>query len=457
MKAHILQWTLCWVVLLTTFGIPKAQGEQGVSRRPLGAGLPAYDAPGILNTAHEPADTLALRDALGLALLHNPRLAAFSWEVRAGEAAQLQAGAWPNPEIALEYENFAVSGALEGVDFAEATLALSQLVLLGGKRDKRTQVARMDKTMAGWNYEAARITTYTATVKAFVNVLAAQQQLSLAGRIVEIAEDIEEAVSARVRAGGTLALEENRARVAVESSLIEELLARRHLAITRRELAAMWGSRTPQFSHAAGALERVNERTPALDSLLVRVDQNPAVARWTTELARRRARVDLVKADRVPDLNLVAGLRHLNEIDDLGFVIGVAAPLPTWDRKEGAIREAEYLSDQVTPARRADKTEIQRDIAVAYEILAGAYDEITRIRDRVLPEAEAAAVRSGNAYRAGAIQLTDVLDIQRTFFHLRIRYVKALARYHGAVAEIEGLIGEPLNGSSGAPGGKERE
>ena len=116
----------------------------------------------------------------------------------------------------------------------------------------------------------------------------------------------------------------------------------------------------------------MSDRTPALESLLALVDQNPRVARWTSELERRRARVALIKADNVPDLNFAAGIRQNNAVDDIGFVFALSAPLPTWDRKQGAIREAEYLASQTVPARHAAATEIRRDIAVAYEVLAGA-------------------------------------------------------------------------------------
>jgi cobalt-zinc-cadmium efflux system outer membrane protein len=447
MKGNNLRWSLQCLVLLTVASAAIAQaGEQGVAKRPLGERFPTYDAPDAPGTLEQPVGELRLRDALALALMHNPRLATYSWDVRATEAARLQAGAWTNPEVGFEYENFAGTGVFAGSDDAEATLALSQLVLLGGKRGKRTEVARLDNRLASWDYETIRIQTYAATLGAFVEVLATQEQLALAERIVEVARSIQQAVSARVRAGGTLALEENRARVAVEVSLIEKTLAERRLTIARRELAAMWGSSMPRFARAVGALEGVDDRMPPLDSLLARVNQNPEVARWTSELERRRARVRLIKADRVPDMNITAGIRHHNAVDDVAFVLSLSAPLPTWDRKKGAIREAEYLTEQTGHAREAVATDIRRDIAVAYELLAGAYEEVTRLRGRVLPEAEEAANKSSDAYRAGAIQLTDVLDIQRTFFRLRVRYVNALARYHSAVAELEGLMGAPLAG-----------
>lgn len=77
--------------------------------RPLGSDLPTFRAPapsqdvpdslGDGAATREPTGTVALRQALALALMRNPELRAFSWEVRAQEATTLQAGLFHNPTI----------------------------------------------------------------------------------------------------------------------------------------------------------------------------------------------------------------------------------------------------------------------------------------------------------------------------------------------------------------------
>lgn len=89
--------------------------------RPLGADLAAYTAPQTSAAAppppaEEPRGTLDLPGALAAALLRNPGLAAFSWEVRSRQAIALQAGLLPNPELGIEVENFAGSGETSGFD-----------------------------------------------------------------------------------------------------------------------------------------------------------------------------------------------------------------------------------------------------------------------------------------------------------------------------------------------------
>ena len=95
-----------------------------------------------VTTAEEPRGVLSLRDVLRLALLRNPELSAFTYERRAAEARELQAGILPNPSFSAELENVAGTGSTtKDVRSAETTLQLSQFIELGGKRAKRLRLA----------------------------------------------------------------------------------------------------------------------------------------------------------------------------------------------------------------------------------------------------------------------------------------------------------------------------
>jgi len=96
---------------------------------PLSKGIPSYrpppqppDAVPLAQAVINPTSVLTLPQAQALALLQHPRLAAFGWEVRAGEARTLQASLPPNPELGIEVEDFAGSGALQGLRGTEITV-----------------------------------------------------------------------------------------------------------------------------------------------------------------------------------------------------------------------------------------------------------------------------------------------------------------------------------------------
>src|SRR5215510_5907783 len=165
--------------------------------RPLGSDIPSYRPPPqppdtalAARAVTNPTGVLTLPQAQALALLQHPKLAAFGWEVRAGEARTLQAILPPNPELGVEVENFAGSGVLRGFQSAEITIHLSQLIELAGKRQKRTRVAALERDLVAWDYEATRIEVLTQVTRAFVEVLSAQQRLRLNLELVRLAEQV---------------------------------------------------------------------------------------------------------------------------------------------------------------------------------------------------------------------------------------------------------------------------
>jgi cobalt-zinc-cadmium efflux system outer membrane protein len=117
--------------------------------RPLGKDIETYHPPYKPSKdvvvsppqLEEPSGVISLRQALSLALMHNPELAAFSLEVRAGDAKALQASLFPNPELEAEVENFGGTEEWSRFDGAETKVVLRQLIEIGGKRSKRTKVA----------------------------------------------------------------------------------------------------------------------------------------------------------------------------------------------------------------------------------------------------------------------------------------------------------------------------
>jgi len=403
---------------------------------------PSDAAPAAPLPAEAPGE-LTLRQALGLALMGNPALAASSWSVRAAEARALQVSLRPNPELETEVENVGGQGATHGVGAAETTLALSQLVELGGKRASRVRVAQLEGTLAGWDYEAARLDALAETAKAFVRVLAAQERVALEEELVSLAERGHQTVMEKLKSGKVSAVEGDKARVELATSRIELAKARRELAARRKQLAATWGGAAPAFDRAVGQLD-ATPQIPSAEQLASCLAQNPDLARWAVEMQQREARLALERANRKPDLTFSGGVRYSNESNEGSFVVGVAVPLPLFDRNQGGIREARAEVARAREERRAAEAKLHADLAEAYEALASAHDEATGLRADVLPGAQRAFDAAQEGYRQGKFGYLEVLDAQRTLFEARQKLIEALASYHQAVADVERLIGQSL-------------
>ncbi|CAI8821189.1 outer membrane protein, heavy metal efflux system [Methylococcus capsulatus] len=425
-----------------------AQGtEMAVAKAPdkAIAALHAPKEPALASetvSVEEPAGDITLMRALAAALLQNPELAAFSQEIRAREAAVLQAGLLPNPRLGGSAQNFG-NASNKGFDGDWMSLDLSQLIELGGKRAARIEAAERTRELAGWDYEVQRIVVLTLVSQTFTEVLGAQARLDLARQTAELAEQVATTVGNQVKAGEVSPVEETRAKVALATVRTDLTRAERELEAARRRLAALWGSVEPRFAKARGELESVLP-IPTLEQLQKRIHQNPELARWSTELAQRQALVDLEKTKAIPDVTVSLGMSEYLLTHSYGLVAGVSLPLPVFDRNQGRILEAERRRTKAMEEQRTAEVRVATALNTAYQALAAAFAEAEAYKTSILPGAESAyeAVRKG--YRLGQFTLLDVLDTQRTLFAARAQYLRALTAYHQAVAEVERLIGERL-------------
>jgi cobalt-zinc-cadmium efflux system outer membrane protein len=400
--------------------------------------------PGIdhIVSAEEPAGNITLTQAVAASLLRNPELAAFSQEIRAREAAVLQAGLFPNPTFGANAANFANARA-RGFDGDVVTLELSQLIELGGKRAARIEAAQQTQELADWDYETARLAVATLVAQAFTEVLGAQARLDLARQTTALAEQVATAVGNQVKAGEVSPVEETRTKVALATVRTDLMRAERELEAARRRLAALWGSVEPRFAKARGELESVSP-IPTLEQLQEKIHRNPELARWTTELTQRQALVELEKTKAIPDVTASLGTSYYRLNNDYVLLAGVSVPLPVFNRNQGGILEAERRRNKAEDERRAAEVRIGTALSTAYQTLAAAHAEAETYKTSILPGAESAyeAVRKG--YRFGEFALLDVLDTQRTLFTAKAQYLRALTAYHQGVAEVERLVGEQL-------------
>ncbi|MHC4617795.1 MAG: TolC family protein [Planctomycetota bacterium] len=418
--------------------------------RPLGEEFPVYqpltepspmaaDAPPVA----EPNGIVTLQQALAVALMHNPELRAFSWEVRAAEARQLQAGLMPNPEFEVEVEGAGGSGERSGFDGAETTILLSQSIELGNKRTRRTELAALEKQLTGWDYEGKRLDVFTEVSKAFVEVLAEQERVELAEDVVRLSREVLSTVRQRVEAGKDSPVEQTKGQVALANAEIELEKTKSNLESARKRLSATWAGRSAVFEKAAGELDSTVP-VPSFDELADLIGRNPDIARWAVEMDQRRAAVELARANAIQDVKVGGGMQRFNKTGDNAFVFGVAIPIPLFDRNQGNILEAGHKLAKAKAESQAVETRIHAGLAQEYAKLSSAFQEATDLRDKVLEGAQSAFDAASEGYRAGKLGFLDVLDAQRTLFEAKAKYIDALAAYHGAKADVERLLGQPI-------------
>lgn len=403
----------------------------------------AVPGPVLAEAQQEAPGPLTLAAALQLAEAGNPTLSAARHELAAQGGALQQAQALPNPELQTGLEDTRRATR-------STTVQLNQLIELGGKRGARAAVALRGQDLAQAALALQAADTRAQVSTAFVDVLAAQEGLRLADSAQALAARASEITARRVAAGKASPVEATRARVAEASVRLELNLARGNLSQARQRLAALWGAGAPRFSQAEGRLD-VLPPLPSPADLASRLDSSPAVRQARSHLAQRQAMLDVERRRATPDVTVSIGMKRSEELGRSQAIVGLALPLPLFDRNAGNKLDALRRSDKAGDELAAAQVQLQSALAQARERLATARLDVESLQNEIVPGAQSAWDAASKGFEFGKFAFLDVLDAQRTLLQAKNQTLRALTEAHHAAAELERLLGAPLTPQESFP------
>ena len=332
----------------------------------------------------------------------NPRVYGPQAEAEAARAAIDQARLRPNPELSLEAENIAGSGAFSGLRSTEYTLAIGQPLELG-KRSARIASARASSDFAGLQSEFALSQLALGVRERYVQAVAAGQRLVLAREIVERNRELTRIANVLVEVGREPPLRAMRAQATLAKAEAELQAAQADDLAARQALAALWVSGQPNPA--------VSNVFPDLSPPLA-----PPVSENPLQLRIAGARTSFAEAEiarerslGVPDPTLSAGVRRFEESNDQAFIVGISIPLPFRNRNQGniAAAEAQYR------AASASEAIAEADYRVEFErtrtLYLAAETRVETLSSASLPQAEEALRLVEIGYRNGRFPLIEVL------------------------------------------------
>lgn len=410
----------------------------------LRAALVAALLAAVLPSTHaaEDASALTLSQAVARALRDNPQLTRFPFRLRAAEALRDQAGRRPNPELALEVEHAAGSGAYGGLDSAELTLSLSQMLELGGKRGLRRGLAEVESAAVTQEQTIAELDVAAETARRFIAVVEAQVQRDLVQRRVELANRTAAQVETRVSAGRSSLAERHKARVATLEGGLAAAAAERELEIARRALAASWGAAAADFGIAHAEFFALPD-LGSLEALEARVLDGPDLARFVTERRRRESELALARSAATQNVTVGGGMRRYQATGDSAFRLGISLPLGIADRNQGGIAVAREQLGELDAELDAARLAARASVATLWTRLAQARDTVTILHGEALLEAERALSVTEQGYAAGRLSFLELSDAQTLLLGVQAEAIRAAGDHHRLLIELERLTGRP--------------
>jgi len=377
--------------------------------------------------------SLSLAQALELATLNSPSLAAAAKEIDAADGALQQAGLRRNPELSTSIEDFRARTRT-------TTTTIGLPLELGGKRAARVAAAERSKDLARADLDLVRAELRARVIAAYFSVLMAQERSKLAADSVEIAQRAKDAIAKRVAAGKASPVEDTRAMVDLANTRLEASEATAELQTQRYQLALTLGQRSPDFGLVDGDAGSAPMR-PTLETLLAQLEDSPSLRTARLERERRNALVEVEQSKARPDVTVSLGAKRNNELGQTQAVVGLAMPLPLFDRNQGAILEALRRSEKADDELSAVRLRLMAELQEASSRLGMARQSLRTLQETVLPAAQQTFEAASKGLEAGKFGFLEVLDAQRSLLQARARYLNTLAGAYQAAAVIDRIVG----------------
>lgn len=396
-----------------------------------------------LGALAEGATALTLPEALTLAEQHSPALRAARGQQQGIEAALITARAYPNPEVEYGAGNSHLMPAAPHPG-RNRLLAVSQPLELPTVRSARQRAAEAGALSGSAQLMDARLNLYAQVKQAFLDIQRRDSESQLAEESRALLAQIHSRVKLRVEVGEASRYELIKADAEMLAAENVAQSAGIRVAQAKDRLRALLGTALGDaFDITPSAL--LPDELPTLATLREELlTHQPLLKAAAAETQRAAAKLDQERSLRVPQPTLKWSAEQHPDVNL--WRIGVALPLPLWDRRAGPVGEAQANLERAEAEQERIRFSVLNELDQAYGRYRIAQRQLHIFETGLMQSAETALKVAEAAYRYGERGILDYLDAQRVVRSTRMDYLNARYELQFALVDIERLRGTLIAG-----------
>lgn len=380
---------------------------------------------------------LSLDQALAWAAGSHPDLAVARAGVRAADGLAAQAGRWPNPALVARLESVPFDRG--AVDTSEYIAGVSQTIPLGRRLSRAREAGLAQQASLSQTTRLAWQRIATQVRQAFAVGLYQDQAAQLQSRVLANAEQAVAIAQARYDAGDTSQDQVAQAQIAAARAQAEAQRSQSMRQQAMTSLIAAMGNPDVRIDSLGGSLEEAFE-IPVIEEMARSMIGHPELNVARAEEQAAMARVDLARAQRVPDINVEFLYRRIEGLDANTFDVGLRIPLPTWNANRGRIAAAQAELEAAQIRSRAKAVELGQRAEVSETRLRTALATARSLKTDVLPQSQAIRGVMEKRLAAGDISLNEFLPVERSWASIQITYLESLRDVMLAWAEVRSAL-----------------
>ncbi|PKG75639.1 TolC family protein [Shewanella sp. GutCb] len=380
--------------------------------------------------------------ALEQALLHNISLQAYPYSLRASEALSLQAGITPNPELSVNVENILGTGDMQGVDNAEITLALSQLIELGDKRQRRIDYASANQRQELSQYEMLRLEVLAQTTERYYQLLRLQALQQWIERRIQLEHKSLQAIQTRAKAGAVIQADVSKMQLRLSRSKVIKQRIAGDFNVAKQRLAAMWSSDV-QFSMANDELNSLHI-LPTAASVLNAIETAPQYLQLLSVERMLIAKRRMEESKASADITVGVGLKSYDGFDDGALMVNFSMPLQFSNPNEGNILAAKAEEDKANEQQRLARDQLRLTLLELHQSMVNNAKQVQQLKVQVLPLATQLLSHTQTAYQTGQANVLQLADAQSELFSIERELIEAKTAVYLELLAIERITGQSM-------------
>lgn len=379
----------------------------------------------------QPAGGLTFESALSRAAAASPRIVAARARLPVARAGRAIAAERPNPELRLEIERETPTRAY----------GVAVPLELGGKRPARMSVVEAAVRTGEAELEATLADLRADVRRAYFACAVDEARLALLGELRDLGSRGRAAAQARFEAGSAPRLELVQAELALAQVDNDVTAARAASRAARTTLNALLGNPLDDAAPLESALDTgpIPDPDEAVRQALAGNGELSVLQRRVEEQA---ARVALARAMRTPDVIAEATLtRDAAPEFDTGWRVALTATLPLFTTHAAGVRLEEVTLASARAELDAARTRVTAGVAATATLARAQYEQYTRYRDQILPQARDVERMAEDAYALGQSGITGFLQAVQVARETRLRALQAAADFQDTLADLDRAIG----------------
>jgi cobalt-zinc-cadmium efflux system outer membrane protein len=368
---------------------------------------------------------LTRRDAIRIALESNPEIVAAQNESEAAKARAVQAGAFPDPELELKFEE--LPGATDLGAFGERNLGATQTIEFPLRWWFRRRAAQDEARAIRLSVlEATRQDIALRAKTAYDLVLFNQRRLEYNRENLELIQSFMKKAQLRTEAGDLPPLDVMRAEVEFGRATNRLTQVQGDLSGARAQLNTLLGRDTQTPFSLADGLDYVPYSGELRDLKDVALEGRPEVRSADWQLSSARSRQGVARTGFLPDVSIGVSRQTLTAAaggeDFWRVAFGLELPLWGAARQRAELAEARSLAGRASAERNRIRLQVALDVESAFLALTNTQEQVQLFQETITMTAERAFEVASRSYQEGKATYLDLLEAQRALIEVREEY-----------------------------------